>query len=59
MSLHEHMKEHFHAHHGCGGHPKHRAFRIGGWVLLGIGLAVLFALVFAVLVQFFWNALMR
>ncbi len=35
-----------------------KAFRIVGHMLAGIGFAVIFALVFALLVRFIWNSLM-
>ena len=37
---------------------RHKAFRIVGHVLVGIGFAVVFAFVFALLVRFIWNSLM-
>jgi hypothetical protein len=37
---------------------KHKVLRIVGWVMLGVTLAVLFAFVFGILVQWLWNKLM-
>ncbi len=36
----------------------HKAFRIGKWVVLGLVLAIVFALLFGFVVAWLWNALM-
>ena len=46
-----------HMHHGTE-HRPHKVLRIGKWVVLGLVLATVFALLFGFLVTWLWNALM-
>jgi hypothetical protein len=46
-----------HLHNGSG-HGSHKAVRIGGWVVLGLAFATIFALLFGFLVAWLWNGVM-